>query len=34
MTLTLGPGENLLEYHDELYRYAAVVQTLDTFPLS
>ena len=34
MTSTLGPGENLLEYRDELYRYAGVVQTLGTFPLS
>lgn len=33
MTLTLGPGEDCLKYHNELHRYARVVQTLGTFQL-
>lgn len=33
MTLALGPGEDRLEYHDELHHYAGVVETLGTFQL-
>ena len=33
MTLALGPGEDCLEYHNELHRYAGVIQTLGAFQL-
>lgn len=33
MTLALRPGDDRLEYHNELHRYAGVVQTLGTFQL-
>ena len=33
LTLALGPGEDRLEYHNELHRYTGVVQTLGTFQL-
>lgn len=33
ITLTLRPGENHLEDHKELHRYAGVVETLDAFQL-
>lgn len=30
MTLALGPGKDRLEYHNDLHRYAGVVQALST----
>ena len=33
MTLVLRPGEQCLEYHNELHRHVRVVQTMDTVQL-